>query len=157
MLGYERPQDQNFDRQTWSKTQPHVLPCLLPAGKYMVSRRWSLLSARDRVLSKTWAQTFGLIAAIMMKKVPVAGESQIPGSWRCRVPPISHGRPDGQAVVRFSRQCAPWIFASDLVGFMFFLTYLHSSNAKHLVWLGLRFSAPICLAGLITAVAIWKP
>ena len=39
--------DQNFDRQTWMKTSPRLLPCLLPHGKYVVTQRWSLLTGKD--------------------------------------------------------------------------------------------------------------
>lgn len=42
-----RAEDQNFDRQTWLRKTPGLLPCLLPHGKYMRTVRWSLLGAKD--------------------------------------------------------------------------------------------------------------
>ena len=40
-------QDQSFGRQTWHRRDPRILPCLLPSGKYIVTKRWSLLTAKD--------------------------------------------------------------------------------------------------------------
>ena len=34
-------EDQNFNRQTWLRQRPHVVPCLLPKGKYICAPRWS--------------------------------------------------------------------------------------------------------------------
>ena len=41
--------DQNFHRATWMKTSPALCPCLLPAGKYIVTCKWRLLSAKEKV------------------------------------------------------------------------------------------------------------
>ena len=33
------------------KSNPNLSPCLLPSGKYMVTQRWTLLTAQDWCLS----------------------------------------------------------------------------------------------------------
>ena len=35
-----------FERQTWLRKTPRLLPCLLPNGKYVCTVRWSLLTAQ---------------------------------------------------------------------------------------------------------------
>ena len=43
--------DQNFERQTWLRKTPRLLPCLLPNGKYVCTVRWSLLTPQDTLCS----------------------------------------------------------------------------------------------------------
>ena len=55
-------EDQNFDRQTWLRSQPNLVPCLLPSGKYISTVRWTLLSAKD------WFPQLFLLVAFARRK-----------------------------------------------------------------------------------------
>ncbi|CAJ1368850.1 unnamed protein product, partial [Effrenium voratum] len=42
--------DQSFDRQTWHRKNEQLTPCLIPKGKYVVTARWSLLGAKEKMM-----------------------------------------------------------------------------------------------------------
>eukprot|EP00930_Biecheleria_cincta_P080184 TRINITY_DN6829_c0_g1_i1.p1 TRINITY_DN6829_c0_g1~~TRINITY_DN6829_c0_g1_i1.p1 ORF type:complete len:555 (+),score=48.01 TRINITY_DN6829_c0_g1_i1:91-1755(+) len=41
--------DQDVNRSTFIKTDPTLCPCILPNGKYVVSKRWSLLTGTEKL------------------------------------------------------------------------------------------------------------
>ncbi|CAJ1360187.1 unnamed protein product [Effrenium voratum] len=45
-------QDQNFERATFVRSNPRLVPCLLPNGKYIVTKAWRLLNGKDRGCKK---------------------------------------------------------------------------------------------------------
>ena len=50
---FDLTKDQNFERNTFVRSNPYLCPCLIPNGKYMVSGRWSLLGGQE-IKSKNW-------------------------------------------------------------------------------------------------------
>ena len=52
-ISKNRPKDQNFHRATWTKSDPTLCPCLLPGGKYVVTKRWTCLEPQDWGCDKT--------------------------------------------------------------------------------------------------------
>ncbi|CAK9079617.1 unnamed protein product [Durusdinium trenchii] len=41
--------DQNFGRQTFNRRSPSHCPCLLPNGKYILTKQWRLLSSQEKM------------------------------------------------------------------------------------------------------------
>ena len=42
-----KTKDQNIGRQMYTLSDPGLCPCILPAGKYVVSKKWSFLTGED--------------------------------------------------------------------------------------------------------------
>lgn len=48
-LSLEHAKDQGFTRQVVQRSDPTLVPCLLPKGKYVVTGRWQMLRGEDPV------------------------------------------------------------------------------------------------------------
>lgn len=48
----EMAQDQSFNRQTFCRSNPGLVCCLLPHAKYVVTKRWTMLGAKDTLLTE---------------------------------------------------------------------------------------------------------
>ena len=46
-------EDQSFNRQTVHRTDPTCCPCLIPKGKYVVTKRWALLRGAEACLQSS--------------------------------------------------------------------------------------------------------
>ena len=92
------PKDQSFNRQTYHRTNPKLACCLLPAGKFVVTSRWTFLGAKDcaALFLLQRLQCSGFIGSFLLEMIGApgfgcaAGEGTFARYRRGRLPSIWH-------------------------------------------------------------------
>lgn len=76
-------QDQNFDRATFSKRDAQLCPCLLPAGKYIITGTHGvrLLSTEETDMHVESKKTSSLFAPKTRGECNSPGEDVSPRRW----------------------------------------------------------------------------